>query len=120
MEDLIFSNLITALCSGSISWLATVKWQRKEAEATATAHVQSIYQEMIADLNNDRKNLAEDRKALAGEIAELRRGYSALSSQLEEMQMKLDSTERLVRLLRSNSCKLALTCDKFILNDTQP
>ncbi len=115
MEDLIFSNLITALCSGSLSWLATVKWQRKDAEAGALAHVQDIYQEIITDLNEDRRKLAEDRKALVAENAELRREFFGLKSRFDEMQAKVEATERFVRTISPWACSLARTCPNFTI-----
>lgn len=92
--DLLFSNIITAVCSGSLSWQFTLKWQRREAEASATARVQEIYRNMIADLENDRRQLREQVGELKAEVEDLRRQLQDIKRKYFEFEINNKAYER--------------------------
>lgn len=55
--EIIITSVISAVGSGSLVWVATAKYTRKQAEADAMKSVQDVYQELIEDLKSDRENL---------------------------------------------------------------
>ena len=59
MENEILALIVTAVTSGSLSWLVTIKFTRKQAEADAMKSVQDVYQELIKDLRTSNSSLKE-------------------------------------------------------------
>ena len=45
------------LYTSGLTWLFTLRYTRKQAEADAMKSVQEVYQELIEDMKNDRKEL---------------------------------------------------------------
>ena len=61
MTETIITAIITALCTGGLTWLFTLRYTRKQAEADAMKSVQEVYQGLIEDMKNDRKELRTAR-----------------------------------------------------------
>ncbi len=100
MESLdIILPIITGLCGSGATWLFTVKYDRKQAEASAMEKLQVVYQRMINDLNTDRTRLEKEIKDIKQEIAQLER--------------KVDETEHLMRFARTHCCSKVETCHDF-------
>lgn len=92
MTDIVISNIVTALCTGSLSWLFTLRYTRKEAEAGAMEHVQRVYQTLVADLQADRSNLKET---------------------INHMNSRITVLERVVRDGAPRMCAFSDDCQKF-------
>lgn len=56
----IVTLIVTALTSGFVTSLVTLRFTRKQAENDAIKGVQDIYQEMVDDLKRDRRELLEE------------------------------------------------------------
>ena len=89
--------LISAVVSGSLAWLATIKFTRKQAEADAMASVQNVYQELIEDLKSDREELRNENITLRDELR-------LLKQRLEELESKCSENARRVEEMQPNLC----------------
>jgi hypothetical protein len=78
----ILSYVLTAAGSGSLSWLFTLKFSRKEAEANAMEQVQKIYQSLISDLQADRDTL--------------KTRLSEMDERLASMEQQVQKNERII------------------------
>lgn len=78
----LLSYALTAVGSGSLSWLFTLKFSRKAAEATAMEQVQKIYQSLISDLQ-------ADRDALKTRLSEM-------DTRLASMEQQVQKNERII------------------------
>ncbi len=83
MTETIITAIITALCTGGLTWLFTLRYTRKQAEADAMKSVQEVYQELIEDMKNDRK--------------ELKQRIDDVESQYRELQQKCNEMEKDIR-----------------------
>jgi len=83
--------VVSAICSGGIAWIATIKWTRKQAEADALKSMQDVYQELIEDLKVDREDLKRDNGALRNTLRELQDRISALENAMKESERKMDA-----------------------------
>ena len=59
MTETIITAIITALCTGGLTWLFTLRYTRKQAEADAMKSVQEVYMALIAEMKNGRKELTQ-------------------------------------------------------------
>lgn len=82
MENEILALIVTAITSGSLSWLVTIKFTRKQAEADAMKSVQDVYQELIEDLRASNSLLKE-------KIAEMEESIKSLQSDVQRNNMRL-------------------------------
>ena len=71
MNEILITTVISSICTGGITWLFTLKYTRKQAEADAMLSVQNVYQQIIEDLKTDRVELKENIKELADKICYL-------------------------------------------------
>jgi septal ring factor EnvC (AmiA/AmiB activator) len=76
----ILTLIISNLCTGSLSWLFTLKYSRRQAEATAMEQVQRIYQTLVNDIKADRDALREDRESLKAQIADMEKRIADLEA----------------------------------------
>ena len=60
--------MVTALASGSLSWITTVKWTRQQAKSDAMKSVQDVYQELVEDLKRDRDLQREENERLVAKL----------------------------------------------------
>lgn len=81
--------LVSAVASGSIAWIATIKWTRKQAEADAMESVQNVYQELIEDLKRDREELKQEN-------AQLREELRNIHSRMVDLENKCNENTRRV------------------------
>ncbi len=91
--------LATLILGGGATWIFTIKYDRKQAEASAMEKVQAVYQGLIEDLN-------KDRTRLEGEINSIKEDQRSLKRQMREM-------ENLMRAARTCCCELAPSCTNF-------
>jgi len=47
MNEILITTVISSICTGGITWLFTLKYTRKQAEADAMLSVQNVYQQKI-------------------------------------------------------------------------
>lgn len=96
--------IITALTTGSVGWIASVKYNRQQAKADAMKSVQDVYQELVADLKNDREELK-------AENAELRESMHKMEEKMAKMQEEM---HKLTKRCSENESKLLAADKKFI------
>lgn len=96
MSEIIISNIITGLCTGSLAWLFTVKFTRKEAEASAMGKVQEVYQALINDLQHDRDNL--------------KTRLTDMEQRVNVLEVTVRNNERILSKTSPFLCRLAATC----------
>ncbi len=82
MNDPIISTLVSALCSGGLTWVFTIRYARKQAEADSMKSVQEIYQGLVEDLK-------KERVELRSEIEKLRTTVETNSRDINAMKPKL-------------------------------
>lgn len=100
METLnILSPLITLILGSGATWIFTIKYDRKQAEASAMEKLQTVYQRMITDLNDDRTRLESE--------------ISKIKDELSRLEQRLNDRERIMRVARNHCCKNAETCPNF-------
>lgn len=92
METLnIILPIITGLLGGGATWLFTIKYTRRQAEADAMEKFQAVYQGLINDLFDDRSKLREERNALS-------ESYQALTKKVYELEnVRIKQLEETVR-----------------------
>lgn len=96
MNELV-GYIISAVASGSIAWLATIKWTRKQAEADAMESVQNVYQELIEDLKRDREELKTENHQLREELR-------SIHSRMVELESKCNDNERRIEQMVPYLC----------------
>lgn len=99
----IFTPILTLILGSGATWIFTIKYDRKQAEASAMEKLQTVYQRMIADLNDDRTRLESE----IGKIKE----------ELHRLENRFSERERVMRIARTHCCALAETCQEFKLLD---
>ena len=72
MTETIITAIITALCSGGLTWLFTIRYT-----------VQEVYQELIEDLKNDRQ--------------ELKKRFDEVDNKYKEVLQKCNEMEKAIR-----------------------
>jgi len=81
--------LVSAFATGSLTWLATVKFTRQQAKADAMKSIQDVYQELIDDLRNTHAKDLEEKDSLRSMINEqgeqIRKLKETISSQSERL-----------------------------------
>lgn len=82
MNELLVTTIVSSLCTGGLTWLFTLKYTRKQAEADAMLSVQNVYQQIIEDLKTDRAELKENIKELALKVSENEREIKAMKPSL--------------------------------------
>lgn len=89
MENEILALIVTAVTSGSLSWLVTIKFTRKQAEADAMKSVQDVYQELIEDLRTSNSSLKEKIAEMEESIKLLQGDVQRNNRRLIELQPRL-------------------------------
>lgn len=95
----IITPLLSLLVGSGATWLFTIKYDRKRAEAGAMEQVQTVYQQMISDLNQDRQRLEQE----IGKIKE----------ELSRLEQRMTDRERKLQIARQSCCAKARTCAMF-------
>lgn len=91
--------LLTALASGSLGWLFTLKYTRQSAKADATEKVQQVYDKMIEDLMKDREQMKEERSEAVSERKELEK-------RLGNAEKEIQQNTRVVRSMQPFLCSI--------------
>lgn len=95
--------LVTLILGGGCTWIFTIKHTRRQAEADAMEHFQSVYQGMITDLKADRKELRD-------EIADMR-------TKIADLEKLVDANTRVIKSLTRLACVKAPQCADCVLID---
>lgn len=82
MNEILITTVISSICTCGITWLFTLKYTMKQAEADAMLSVQNVYQQIIEDLKTDRVELKENIKELALKVSENEREIKAMKPNL--------------------------------------
>lgn len=85
MTETIITAVVTAFCTGGLTWLFTLRYTRKQAEADAMKSVQEVYQKLIEDLKSDRQDLKK-------RFDELDNKYKEVLHKCNEMEKQSDRT----------------------------
>lgn len=107
MNEFLTDNLgilISALVTGSLTWVATIKWTRKQAEADAMESVQNVYQELIDDLKKEREDLKRDREELKHENQSLREELRSFHGRMGELELKCNENNRRIEQMMPYLC----------------
>lgn len=99
----IIMPLLTLALGGGATWMFTVKYDRKQAEATAMEKLQDVYQRMITDLNSDRGLLKTE--------------ISGMKEELVRLEGRLKECERIMGVQRLHCCRRARECSNFLLKE---
>lgn len=84
MAETIITAIISSICTGGLTWIFTIRYTRKQAEADAMTSMQGIYKEMIDDLQKDRKELKEERTRLKEKLKSLEEKYEQVDRAIKE------------------------------------
>lgn len=97
MTETIITAIISALCTGGLTWLFTLRYTRKQAEADAMKSVQEVYQELIEDMKNDRKELKQ-------RIDDVESQYRELLQKCNEMEKDIRQNARVMDIMKPFLC----------------
>lgn len=113
LSTLIISNLVTGGSLSTLSWWLTWKSTRRMAaadaadhEATAIAHMQGIYKDMIADLREEKQRLDRELGEMRAELVELRGELRRVNTSFLELEKKVER--------HSLFCAIAETCKNCV------
>jgi TolA-binding protein len=90
----VLTLIISNLCTGSLSWLFTLKYSRRQAEATAMEQVQKIYQQLVADVKEDRDALRLDREQLKERIKDMEK-------RIKDLENTVKQNEQIIKRLKN-------------------
>ena len=88
MTETIITAIITALCTGGLTWLFTLRYTRKQADAD---------QELIEDMKNDRKELKQ-------RIDDVESQYRELQQKCNEMEKDIRQNARVMDIMKPFLC----------------
>ena len=111
-------GILGLLLGGGAGGFFTWRWQRKKAkaeaktaEADAAKELQDVYQQLIADIKNDRdeqksyiQELKEDRRHLREDRDDLRKRQDELEEQVRLLRRDVSRNNRIVDELRPYLC----------------
>lgn len=78
--------LIAFVAGGGLVSLFTLKYTKKQAEASAMSAVQTVYQSTIKDLQSDKELMKQDNRELRGQISDLQKEVQIISKDLEMLK----------------------------------
>ena len=68
MTETIITAIITALCTGGLTWLFTLRYTRKQAEADAMKSVQEVNQHLNPLIGSNIRRLRKERHMKAVDV----------------------------------------------------
>lgn len=86
MNELIITTIISSVCTGGLTWLFTLKYTRKQAEADAMKSLQEVYKGIIEDLKTDREENRKEIEQLTARVKGLEQNQQNALSIINEMQ----------------------------------
>lgn len=104
----IITPIFAAAAGGGATWLFTIKYARRQAEATAMEHFQTVYQGLIKDLQDDRADLRKKNDYLAGNIEQM-------NKRINELEQTVESNARILRQLSKFASVKAPDCKGCVL-----
>ena len=109
METLnIITPVITLVLGGGVAWRFTIKYTRRQAEADAMQHFQTVYQGLIKDLQDDRAELRLQNDKLAGTI-------EAMNERINGLERTVETNARILKQLSRFASEKAPTCKGCVL-----
>ena len=97
MTETIITAVVTAFCTGGLTWLFTLRYTRKQAEADAMKSVQEVYQKLIEDLKSDRQDLKK-------RFDELDNKYKEVLHKCNEMEKEIRQNYRVMDTMKPFLC----------------
>lgn len=104
MTETIITAIITALCTGGLTWLFTLRYTRKQAEADAMKSVQEVYQGLIGDMKNDRKELKNAYQEQKKRFDEADNKYKEVLQKCNEMEKAIKQNARVMDTMKPFLC----------------
>lgn len=114
--------IIASLTSGSVGWVASVKYSRQQAKADAMKSVQDVYQELLEDIRSDREELRiengtlrESIRQLEGKIVQMQNSMDQLTQRCSENEKKLLASDKKLAAMQPFICTVPncpKRCDK--------
>lgn len=84
-----------------ITAIVSMKYTRKQAEASAMKQMQDVYQQLIADLRADKGAMKQEKdESEKNMLAKL----SAMEAKLNEMEKKVNENNRQIADLKTMKC----------------
>ncbi|WP_302613794.1 hypothetical protein [uncultured Bacteroides sp.] len=109
METLnIITPIVALVLGGSVGWLFTIKYTRRQAEADAMQHFQTVYQGLINDLKADRTDLRQERDNLADTI-------EAMDKRIKDLERTVEANARILKQLSRFASEKAPDCKGCVL-----
>jgi len=93
MTEIIITALLSAITSGGLASIFTLRAARRKADADAMQSVQDVYQQALADQQNYIDKLKETRDHLVADREEMRRENNELRERLNNMDEKVRQLE---------------------------
>ncbi len=100
--------IVSAIIGGGATWLVTIKYTRKQAEADAMQHFQTAYQGLINDLKADRSDLRQERDSLADTIKKM-------EQRVNELERNVEANAKILKQLSKFASEKAPTCKGCVL-----
>lgn len=111
METLnIITPIVTLVLGGGVAWLFTIKYTRRQAEADAMQHFQTVYQGLIKDLQEDRANLRL-------EIQDMKNQLTSDSERIKKLEEGQQKNVNVIKQLARLACVKAPSCADCVLID---
>lgn len=95
--------IITLVIGGGATWIFTIKYTRRQAEAEAMEHFQTVYQGLIKDLQDDR--------------AELRNRIGTMENKIKSLELVVENNAKILKQLSRLACVKAPSCPDCVLID---
>lgn len=104
MEESIIMTLVTAISTGGLTWLFTLRYTRKQAQADAMKSVQEVYQELITDMKKDRQELKASNEELKKRIDDVDNQYKEVLRKCNEMERAIKKNARIMDTMEPFLC----------------
>lgn len=109
METLnILTPIVTLIIGGGVTWLFTIKYTRRQAEADAMQHFQTVYQGLIKDLQDDRAELRNQNNKFAGTI-------KTMNERINGLERTVETNARILKQLSGFASEKAPDCKGCVL-----
>lgn len=99
--------VVTLILGGGAAWFFTIKYTRRQAEADAMQHFQTVYQGLIKDLKEDRTTM---RNECTSQINDLK-------IKVSELERVVENNTKVIKQLSRLACVKAPQCTDCVLID---
>lgn len=110
MDNSILFLVISNLCTGSLSWLFTLKYTKSEAEAAAMSKFQEVYHNLIEDLGKNLQMVKNDRDELKRDRDELKQKLSDFEQRVKNLEESVKKNAQILSRVPSYLCRIAPSC----------